>query len=362
MDSTEATQPESVRLHVGFVTALLIILAVGTAVLLISVAAAASQPLGWALACATVALLVQPVIDGLGRHMRRGLAVLVTLLGLTVLLAGAWIGVATTVADNVDTLRDRAPEAAAELEEENQFAREFRLEERVTAFVDELDEDLGQTAQLRRSTSTASTYVVTGVLTVFFMVWGRRLAAGAFDQIRDERRRASTRRIASRAVRNWRVYSLRAIAEAIVVTVTFWLCLYLLDIPAPFVLGLIVGAFAVVPYVGILIGSIPALLFAAADGVVTGLAVLALVVAALAIELVAVRRRVEASDVYVGPALPLIVGLLGFELYGPGGAIYGVLLLVLGIAVVDQVAARRDDPTSAELAADSASPDRDRSS
>lgn len=356
MAGAEVTRSEPVRLHVGLGTALLVVLAVGASLLLINVAGAASQPLGWALACAIVAMLVQPVITRLERHMRRGLAVLLTLLGLAALLAGAWVGVAASVADNVGTIRDLAPEAAAELEAENELAREFRLEERVAAFVDELDEDLGQSAQLRRSTSTASTYVVTGVLTVFFVVWGGRIASGALAQIRDEHRRRRIEAVALGALRNWRSYTLHAIAEVVLLTVGFWLGLYLLDIPAPFVLGLFIGVFAVVPYIGILIGAIPALLFAAADGVGTGLAVAALVVAAMVVEVVAARRRVRASGVYVGPALPIIVGLLGFELYGPGGSIYGVLLLVLGIAIVDEVAAQSDDPTSAELAGGSLAP------
>ncbi len=353
-ESNDLAMPTSptVRLHVGFGTALLIVLAVGAALLLINAAGAASQPLGWALACATVALLVQPVINWLAQHMRRGFAVLLTLLGLLVLLAGAWIGVATTVADNVNTLSDLAPEAAAELEAEHEIAREFRLEERVTAFVTELEQDLGQTAQLRRSTSTASTYVVTGVLTIFFIIWGERLAAGAVQQVRDERRRRTVETVAATALRNWRAYTLRALGETIAVTLTFWLALSLLDVPAPFVLALIIGVFAVVPFVGIVLGAIPALLFAATESLTTSVAVAGIVAIAVVIERFAVRGRVRASGVYVGPALPLIVGLVGFELYGPGGSIYGVLLLILGISIADQVALQRDDPTSVDLADD----------
>ena len=351
MEDEAADPSRTARLDIGFTTALLVVLAVGAAILLINVFSAASQPLGWALACATVALLVQPVIGWLSRYMKRGFAVVITLFGIAVLLAGAWIGVANTVADNIATLRDQAPQAAAELEQDSGVARDFDLEARVTAFVEELDDELGGTAQLRRSTSTASTYVVTGVLTVFFIAYGDRLAAGALRQIRNDDRRATTQHVANRAVHRWRSYSLRAIAEAITVTVTAWLALYLIDVPAPFVLGLVLGGFAVIPYVGILIGGIPTLLFAAADGTASVLAVIVLVAALEVTHILAVRRRVNASGVYLGPALPLIVGLLGFQLYGLGGVIYGVLLLILAIAIADELATRRHEPTSAQLAA-----------
>ena len=104
-----------------------------------------------------MALLVQPVIGWLGRYMTRGLAVLVTLFALAALLAGAWIGVANTVADNVETVRDQAPQVAAELEQDSELARDLALEERVTAFVDELDDELvARQATFARLTSSVS--------------------------------------------------------------------------------------------------------------------------------------------------------------------------------------------------------------
>ena len=82
-------------------------------------------------------------------------------------------------------------------------------------------------------------------------------------------------------------------------------------------------------------------------------AVLALLVALQLFEALVVRRRVDPATVYVGPALALIVMLIGWSLYGLGGAISSVLLLVLLLAVGQAVA---DHPaegaeTPADLAA-----------
>jgi predicted PurR-regulated permease PerM len=60
--------------------------------------------------------------------------------------------------------------------------------------------------------------------------------------------------------------------------------------------------------------------------------VITLVIALQLFEALVVRRRVDGRMLYVGPALPLIVALIGWDIYGLGGAIYGVLLLILALA------------------------------
>jgi predicted PurR-regulated permease PerM len=54
-------------------------------------------------------------------------------------------------------------------------------------------------------------------------------------------------------------------------------------------------------------------------------------------EVLVVRRRVDERTLYVGPALPLIVALIGWEIYGLGGAVYSVLLLILVLAFADAI-------------------------
>ena len=54
------------------------------------------------------------------------------------------------------------------------------------------------------------------------------------------------------------------------------------------------------------------------------------------------RPYVDPRTVRVGPTIPIVVGLLGFELYGVGGAVYGVALAVIGLAALDAVGRLRD--------------------
>ena len=351
VDERDEPARSTVKLDFGFPTALAVVAAVGAALLLSAFVGAASRPIAWALACVVVAALVSPIVGVFDRHMPHALAVILVLLGVAIVLGGAYAGVAGTILDNIETLREEAPAAAAELESESGIARDFDLEKRVTAFVDDLDERLGTKVQLQRSTSTLSSYVVTGVLTVFLIGYGQKLYVGAIGQIRNSDRRERVNRISRRALESWRGYSLVALGQVIVIAIASWLALYAIDLPAPFILGLLIGGFSLIPLVGVVVGGLPALLFAAATlDLWRVLAVIALVIGLQLVEALVVRRRMDGRTLYVGPALPLIVALIGWEIYGLGGAIYGVLLLILALAVADaiEVESGETTPTTGE--------------
>jgi predicted PurR-regulated permease PerM len=113
---------------------------------------------------------------------------------------------------------------------------------------------------------------------------------------------------------------------------------YAIDLPAPFILGLLTGGFSVIPLAGVVIGGVPALLFAAGTLDLWRVAVVvARVIGLQLLEALVVRRRVDGRTLYVGPALPLIVALIGLDIYGLGGAIYAVLVLNLALAFADAV-------------------------
>ena len=118
------------------------------------------------------------------------------------------------------------------------------------------------------------------------------------------------------------------------ITVVCSAVFYLLGLPAPFVLGLLVGWLSAIPYLGILLGGLAPLLVAVTEPhLLTYLVLAALLVGLQSVEILAVRPRADRT-VRVGPALTLAGILIGFELYGFGGAIYGTALLVLFWAVL----------------------------
>jgi predicted PurR-regulated permease PerM len=139
------------------------------------------------------------------------------------------------------------------------------------------------------------------------------------------------------------VYVLATLAQVTLFSLLLWLIFWAVELPAPFVLALIAAGVGAIPYIGIVIGGLPAVLFAAATtDPETIVAVLSAVVALQAVEALVVRPRVDGRSLRVGPALPAIVVLIGWQLYGLGGAIYGVVVLIGLLAAADAVAAEDD--------------------
>lgn len=298
---------------------------------------AAHRQIGWAVACIIVAALLSPFANVLDRKMPRWLALLITMLGSGLLTAVVWAGVIVNLADGFDVLKKEAPRAAASLERRYEVAKEFRLSERVDSLIEQFRASTTGGA-MGRAVGAAGTYFVCGILTLFLMIYGPRMLAAMFRQIKDADRRARVERQATEAMSNSRRYILASIAQAVIVAAAVGLTAWLLSIPAPFVLGVLAGMIGLVPTLGIVVGGLPALLLAAGLGDwQDALILLALLVVLQAIEVTVVRRRIDRASVHVGPALPAIVALLGYELYGIGGATYGAAALVFLIAWLDAV-------------------------
>ena len=137
-------------------------------------------------------------------------------------------------------------------------------------------------------------------------------------------------------MQNGRRYIVAAIAQTVVVAAGIGLASWALSLPAPFVLGALAGTVGLVPTLGVLVGSLPALLLAAGlNGWRDAVIVVGAAVVLQAVEVLVVRKRVDRASVHIGPALPAIVALLGYELYGIGGAMYGAAGLVFLIAWLD---------------------------
>ena len=159
---------------------------------------AAHRPLGWAVAATVAAVLLDPVVDHLARHIRRGPAVVLTFLVIgAVGLRHAPTWWPTRCSSALDRLETAAPEAAASIVERpdrlGEVARDADLVARVDAFVEVLQGRVtGGEDVLRTAAGTAPTYFVSAILTIFVMTYGPRIAQAAVDQDPDERRRLRT--------------------------------------------------------------------------------------------------------------------------------------------------------------------------
>ena len=323
-------------------SAFLLVGAVVTAFVARDAFVAAHRTIGWVVACAVVALLIDPVVDLVDRVTAAlVLAVIVVLLCMLALVAAVIAGLANDLVGSLEELRDSAPQAAADLEERYDTLADINLADRVQTFVDELD-DRVRTDAVSTATSTFPPYLVTGILMLFFLGYGRRYFEGFVEQL-PARRQATVRVVGQSAALRGRRYLLVVLAHSIVNGVIVGSVCWWLGLPAEIALGVVVGALTAIPLIGILVGGIPAVLLAfGLEDWQSGFVVVAVLVALQAVEAVVVRPAVDARTVRVGPTVAVAVALLGFELYGVGGAVYGLALAVIALAALDAVGRRRD--------------------
>ncbi len=330
--------------HAGLTpaSAAMIVGAVVTAFVLRNMFVEAHRIVGWVVACSIVALLIDPLVDIVDRVLPRWISVIVVLLGVVAIIGGVTIGLANDLLDSLDELQTTAPEAAAGLEEQFDWAADIGIGDRVQAFVDELSARIRERA-VSRFAGTAPTYLVTGILMLFLLNFGRRYFDAFVAQFHEDRRE-DIRTVASAGALRGRHYLLIALAQSLVNGVIVGAVCYALDLPAALSLGVAVGAFTILPLIGVLVGGVPALLLAfGLEGGWTGVVVLVVLLALQTVEAVIVRPSVDPRTVRLGPAAPIIVGLLGFELYGIGGAIYGIALTVITFAAMDAIGRIRGD-------------------
>ncbi len=241
--------------------AMLVVGAVALAFVLRNAFVAAHQTVGWVVACSIVALLIDPVVNILQRVIPRWLSILVVVLGAVGVFVGVFVGLARELLDSLEVLEDAAPRAARRMEQRYDWAADVDVSARVQAFFDDMHESLRESA-LQRALGTVPTYLVTGILMLFLLGYGRRYFLGFLKQFDDLDRRRTVRQVATTAAVRGREYLLLTLAYAAVSGVVFGLVCWMLDLPAPLVIGFAVAATAVIPLIGVLLGGIPALLLA----------------------------------------------------------------------------------------------------
>lgn len=308
----------------------------------------AHRVIGWTVAASVTALLLRPAISYLGRALPRALAFIASLLLLVAIAAGLTALYTVGLLDSVDEVQQVAPQLVAEIEERDdrigEIARDIGLADQVTEVVDRLDERTGSGSDAVRSAAlSVPPFFVSGILTIFLIIYGPRMIDGALRQLSDARRRRWETALSDAATRT-QLYVWASFAQAVVAGLLASVAAYALDLPAPGLFALVAGVAALIPYLGITVGSLPFLLLGLAEHPVWVMALLALaVIAVQLVEALWWRRLIDHRSLHVGPAPIVIVSILGFSVYGIGGAVVGSALAVFGLALADALSAD-DDP------------------
>lgn len=319
---------------------------VGTLVALVvaqRIFVAAHRPLSWAAAAAVAAMLLDPLVENLALRIRRVPAVLITFVAVGVVFVGSAYLVFDDVEQALDRLETAAPEAADAIEGRRdrlgEVARDGQLVDRVDSFVAVLKERVtGGEDVLRSTAGTAPTYLVSAILTVFLLTYGPRIAAAGLAQDPNPERRRRVAAIGSLALRRARRAVVLTAGVALLQGLVGMAVAQQLELPAPAALGFSIGVMALLPHIGLLIGSIPLLLLTVAfrsGTMAITLAVLVLVVQVL--DSFLMRTWIARRTVHIGLLVPWVVALLGYAVYGIGAAAYGTIVAVFVLAVLDQL-------------------------
>jgi predicted PurR-regulated permease PerM len=309
-------------------------------ILVLAVFRAATRPLGWLVVAAVGAALLGPFVLLLQRLLPRGLAVVVALL----CAAAAFGGVAYVTVEDLSHELERAQRitrrAAGELERSErfgEFAREIELRRRVTAFADELPDRLrgGDTAEaIQSAASRGVSFLITFVLLIFLLASGPKFIHAGLEQIDDPVRRERLREVLAGAYgRFWR-YVAATLGRAALAGVFTYAVVQLADLPAPVLLAVWVGAWSIVPAVGVVIGSLAVALIALPESFSLAGWLLVLFLGFQVFDALVLEKRIDRTTLHLGSFGTFVAAALGLEAYGLGGLIVTTLLAMFAAAVV----------------------------
>lgn len=338
-----APAPPVKVVRITWSSALAVVGAVGGYMLVRGAFVSASRVLSWAVAATVAAVFVEPFTTWLSRYVPRVLAVLVTIGFIGTAVATIILGSVDDLDSEVERLKDTMPAAIAELEarddEVGRIATEIGLTERAETFLDALDDRVGSASKaVVDNASALPVYFVSAILTVFLLVYGPRIAQGALDQLPRRYNPPLIADVVTHAITQARRTLAALLAQGLIAGVVVYALARAFDLPAPAVLALIAAVLGTLPDVGIVIGIAPTVaLMAALESVTAAALVVFVVLVVQLLEALYVRRWVRTVGVDVGPAVIWIVGLVGYTVYGPGMAFYGIVVAIFVLAIIDQV-------------------------
>jgi predicted PurR-regulated permease PerM len=320
----------------------LLVAMLGGTLALLRLISASQRVLGWILAAAVTAGLLHPVVAWFERKVPRGVAVAFVVL-LTAGIGGIVVyGTVDGLVHETRKLERAIPRRAAEIERSPRFgkaAREFKLAERTRRFVNEVPARLrgGTAAEALRSAGTRGVaFLATGVLSIFFMLHGPRIARGAAGQISDPRRRQRVEKLAWAGYHRGFAYARGSLAIAVIAGSLAYVVGRVAQVPGPAPLALWVGIWDVVPIVGTFVGALPIVFLAGVSSTTKAVVVALIFIAYQVFEYGLLQRPLERRTIKLGPFLTVLGGFAGLELYGIGGALMVILVGSVAVAVADE--------------------------
>lgn len=289
--------------------------------------------------------------------MRRGLAILVTLLSVLAAIVIAILVIVPLLINQLSSLIDSIPNMTNEAD---RLLRDViaLLQER--GLVSENTEDV--VADIRNSALDRASQVaeglldyllgaVTGIFDIGIMAFGI-IFVGIYLLVDARRVKATFIRIAPHKYRKdaqllWEQsgYSLSRYLGGLTISllaqgVLSGLALWAIGVPFPLLLGAWVSVTAIIPYLGAFLGAIPAVIIGFLISPVTGLLVIILYIVIQQLESNLLTPQIQGQAVRVHPVIVLLAVIAGSEIDGVRGAVLAVPTLAVARVLFDFLAAR----------------------
>nr|WP_294168704.1 AI-2E family transporter [uncultured Sphingomonas sp.] len=291
-------------------------------------------------ACTLVALILLTITNAVRRHSRLpfGPALALSMLGLLGLIAGAFTFFGATMQGEFAELAQRLPLAWADVQ--------ARLQSSATgAAMLERARGLAPSGQTLVNAATTALAAVGGALSglAIVLVGGLYLAAqptlyaGGLLRLVPTRSRtpvAETLDAITVSLRNW----LKGQALGMLfVGVATGLGLWLVGVPAAWAIGLVAGLAEFVPYLGIFVAGIPAIVLGFGQGTNTGLWTIGVLLAVQQIQGNLVMPLLQNRMVDLPPAVTIFGIIAAGILFGVAGVLLATPLTIVVLVLVRRV-------------------------
>lgn len=270
--------------------------------------------------------------------MGRSVALVISVVGMSALFAGAFVLFGSQIGREFDTIKDTLPQAMQGIES---FLNRFGLGERVNELAQLGSEDLSKLASQAggyalAASSGVADFILVIVGAIFLASNPATYRAGFLKLIpaKAERIVGETLDDTSKGLRGWMVG--QAVSSLVVAALT-WLGLMLLGVPAAGGLSIIAGLLDVIPMVGPVIAGIPAILLAFTVSPMTALWTLLLFLGIQQLQGNFLQPMIQKHAVDVPPAVLLFAVLAAGLLFGFLGVLLAAPLTIVVFVFVQRV-------------------------
>jgi predicted PurR-regulated permease PerM len=355
-DPSEPDAVGPVRLRFSSYSVVRAVLVVVVALVLLALVRSASTPLWWLAIAAVIAAMFQPGIVFLRRYMPGWLAIVIVL--IVVIGVSGLVGYRgfDEIQSQFQILRDSAVQTAVDIQGSKQFgqvATEFGLTEKVrSAFAGSpiLGGGTDTATAVQSAASSGGALFAIAMLALLLLVFGRRLVQSAIGQISDVTVEARVRRVVMDSYTMASSYAWMMAARAVVIGVVTGAAAAMLGWQAPTAIGGMFAVLSLLPGIGIVIAALPFVAFEAVTSVPVAIIGGGVAIGVQLADVLFMQHVVERHSLRLGPGLTLIATIIGLQLYGIGGAMV-MLAVVLGlVALFRTLTAGYDDAFTATRA------------